>query len=230
MPANSSETARTHMKYGRHGGQAKLKGRGRQAGKATYRDTARTAKDWTRYAATRFGKADYTTYDESGDIVASHDVAYQQVASAADGIAETGNRRDKTAAYIYNVEISPGNGRMTEEQAHRLVSEYAEQLRAAGHRVEGLTYAVHQHSQHTHIHATFASQKVVVKDTDRACKRRLRQVANELTNSREMEAEKAQKQEQRRQAQKEKKREARREQRRQEAENEQAHDWGRGGW
>lgn len=219
MPANSSDKARTHLRYGRHGGQTKSVGRGHQKGRTTYRDTAQVAKDWTRYSATRFGKAEYTTYAEGGDIVASHDVAYQQVSSAADAIQATETGRNKGKAYIYSAEISPGNGRMSEQDAHRLISEYADQLRAAGHRVEGLTYAVHQHSQHTHIHATFATQKTVQKKTDSACKTHLRQVANELTR----EAEKTQEKRQEQRQTQEKRQEKRNDQ-------QQAHDWGRGGW
>ncbi|TSA79536.1 hypothetical protein FNU79_17755 [Deinococcus detaillensis] len=179
--SNSREKCRTHHRYGRHGGTARVKGRGRHQGVTTERKTDVTMADKSRYNATRFSKENYALYDADGEAIrGGHQEAFAQTREAADHIQVMAKGRNKGRAYIYDTEISPGNGRLSDQSAHRITAEYIEVLRSQGHQVEGVQYVIHQNTQHTHVHLMFATQKTIQKSDDRSAKYKLREVADRL--------------------------------------------------
>lgn len=135
--------------------------------------------DKCRYNQTRFAGEENAIYDEDGEVIeGGHSEAFERTSQGAEELQETGGNKGR--AYIYDTTINPGLGTMSDEQAHQLVQAFREELERDGHQVEGLQYAIHQNTQHTHVHVMYATQKTLQKRTAHSIPHRMRQHADRI--------------------------------------------------
>lgn len=154
-----SEHVYVSHRYGHHGGSIKVLSRGG----AKYRSTEGAMIDKARYNETRFSGEKNTAYNEEGQVIdGGYRAAYLHTRNGAESVAKTNlTGRSRGKAYVYDSTINPGAGRLIDEKAHQIAQRYVEELRERGYRVEGYQYTIHQGTEHTHIHAMYASHKTI---------------------------------------------------------------------
>lgn len=169
-------------RYGRYGGTIKVQGRG---GNTSHRSTESAMLDKCRYAQTRFAGETNTLYDADGGDLGDYRAAYQHTAQAAEQLATTNTGRSKGVSYIYDTTINPGSGKFSNQAAHQLASRFVEELTSKGYQVGGVQYAIHQGTDHTHIHMMYATSKTLQLRDLRPMSGRLRDLAQTLEQRRD---------------------------------------------
>ena len=146
-------------KYGHAGGNIKVQSKSGNS----YRSTSSAMLDKCRYNETRFAGEHNDLYTERGEVIeGGYRAAFQYTSQAAQKLAsENVTGRSKGKAYIYDSTINPGAGRLSEEAAHRMAQDYRGELEARGYKIDGYQYAIHQGTEHTHIHTMYASSKTL---------------------------------------------------------------------
>jgi hypothetical protein len=157
-----------YHRYGTHGGTARIRvGRGDMA----ERSTEKVMTDKSRYNETRFQGEANALYAEGGEQLQGYREAYAYTSQAAVRIsAEHIKGRSAGKSYIYDTTINAGDGRISREEMHGIISAYKAELEARGYRVGGLQYAIHDNGNHTHAHVMYATQRTLQRVDDRSLK------------------------------------------------------------
>jgi hypothetical protein len=153
-----------HHRYGTYGGTARVGASGSGL-------TTKVMTDKCRYNETRFRGEQHALYLEGGEQLPDYRAAYACTERAASQIAaEHTGGRSAGKSYIYDTTLNAGDGRISQEEMHGVVSAYRAELEARGYRVGGLQYAIHNNGSHTHAHLMYAVQRTVQRADDRELK------------------------------------------------------------
>jgi len=157
-----------HHRYGTHNGMAKIK---LAKGGSAERSTQKVMTDKARYNQTRFQGEDNPLYAEGAEPISDYQAAYTYTSQAADRIAAE-HRKGRSAgkAYIYDTTLNAGDGRVSREEMHGVISAYKAEMEARGYIVGGLQYAIHDNGHHTHVHLMYATQRTMQRTDDRSLK------------------------------------------------------------
>lgn len=157
-----------HHRYGTHNGSAKIKV---AKGATAKRSTQQVMSDKARYNQTRFKGEDNPIYAEGAEQIEGHEAAYSYTSQAASQIAaEHLKGRSAGKAYVYDTTLNAGDGRVSREEMHGIISAYKAELEARGYQVGGLQYAIHENGHHTHAHLMYATQRTIQRADDRSVK------------------------------------------------------------
>jgi hypothetical protein len=157
-----------HHRYGTHGGSARIRV---ERGGMAERSTEKVMSDKSRYNETRFQGETNALYAEGGEQLSGYREAYAYTSRAAVQIsAEHTKGRSAGKSYVYDTTINAGDGRVSQEEMHGIVSAYKAELEARGYRVGGLQYAIHDNGNHTHAHVMYATQRTLQRADDRSLK------------------------------------------------------------
>ncbi|GAA4012623.1 hypothetical protein GCM10022631_25430 [Deinococcus rubellus] len=157
-----------HHRYGTHNGSAKIK---LAKGASAERSTQKVMTDKARYNQTRFQGEDNPLYAEGAELISDYQAAYTYTSQAADQIAAQHCKgRSAGKAYIYDTTLNAGDGRVSCEEMHGVISAYKAEMEARGYTIGGLQYAIHDNGHHTHAHLMYATQRTIQRADDRSVK------------------------------------------------------------